>query len=405
MSGLQLRCFFGALFFVVTAGCSQAIGPSRFQSVPPVNAFSQGGPSTPSFHVLHNFGSAGAGQTPLAGLLAVNGTLYGTTSRGGKYGNGTVFSIGENGSKYRVLHDFKGSPDGAAPAADMIDVHGALYGTTTSGVVFRISPTGANERVVWNAPGGSNAPLVDAGGTLYGTTQSGGTFGWGTVFSVTPAGRGRTIYSFGSNGNQVDAHNPLTSVILLKGTLYGTTSQGGVYNCGAIYSINPIGVETVVELGESTYCNRAKAGVALLFLKGTFYGLTAGGGTYPNHFGTFFNARTTGGGSVNYVYDFGTNHDDGKDPQANLVYANGTFYGTTSQGGASNVCPGGCGTVFSITPTGTERVLHSFDGLHGSNPQATLTYVNGTLYGTTSQGGTSANFSSGVGTIFSLKVP
>ena len=59
-----------------------------------------------------------------------------------------------------------------------------------------------------------------------------------------------------------------------------------------------------------------------------------------------------------------------------------------------------CGTVFSITTGGTEKVLHSFGkGTDGSNPYAGLIDVNGTLYGTTVYGGAYDYY----GTVFSLK--
>jgi uncharacterized repeat protein (TIGR03803 family) len=43
--------------------------------------------------VLHSFGYGSDGATPLAGLIDVKGTLYGTTSAGGKDGDGTVFAL------------------------------------------------------------------------------------------------------------------------------------------------------------------------------------------------------------------------------------------------------------------------------------------------------------------------
>jgi len=58
------------------------------------------------------------------------------------------------------------------------------------------------------------------------------------------------------------------------------------------------------------------------------------------------------------------------------------LYGTTYEGGAD-----GDGTVFSITTSGVETVLHSFDETDGRNPTAGLIDVSGTLYGTTRNGG------------------
>ncbi len=66
--------------------------------------------------------------------------------------------------------------------------------------------------------------------------------------------------------------------------------------------------------------------------------------------------------------------------------------GCSSSGGL------GCGTVFAVSLTGKERVLYRFKGRpDGSVPYAGLLGVNGTLYGTTSQGGTNNG-----GTIFRI---
>ena len=81
---------------------------------------------------------------PVASLLDVNGTLYGTTEWGGSggcrgpsgdSGCGTVFTIMTSG-KETVLHNFGGgSRDGALPQAGLININGTLYGTTTGGGV------------------------------------------------------------------------------------------------------------------------------------------------------------------------------------------------------------------------------------------------------------------------------
>ena len=106
--------------------------------------------------VLYRFKGAD-GRAPVAGLTDVNGKLYGTTLHGGSDADcqdcGTVFDVSTSG-KERVLHSFKGLPDdGAYPSAGLINVNGILYGTTASGgsshcaksgygcgTVFRISP-------------------------------------------------------------------------------------------------------------------------------------------------------------------------------------------------------------------------------------------------------------------------
>lgn len=82
--------------------------------------------------------------------------------------------------------------------------------------------------------------------------------------------------------------------------------------------------------------------------------------------------------------------------------AQGNFYGTTVDGGAracvENVVGQGCGTVFEVTPTGTETGLHRFTGEDGAGPWASLVFdAQGNLYGTTADGG-----AYGFGTVFKL---
>ena len=78
---------------------------------------------------------------------------------------------------------------------------------------------------------------------------------------------------------------------------------------------------------------------------------------------------------------------------------NGKLYGTTSGGGGS----ADHGTVFSVTPSGTERRLYSFQGgTDAEGPEAPLVDVNGTLYGTSTIGGGSACGGNGCGTVFAV---
>ncbi len=123
----------------------------------------------------------------------------------------------------------------------------------------------------------------------------------------------------------------------------------------------------------------------------TLYGGDRGHGSLP--FGTVFSITT--GGTYRQLYSFAGPLKDGPDgeyPQAGLTYLKGTLYGTTTVGGTS-----GDGTIFSITKSGAYSQLHSFTGSDGANPDASLINVDGTLYGTTQRGG-----ANGHGTVFAI---
>jgi len=98
----------------------------------------------------------------------------------------------------------------------------------------------------------------------------------------------------------------------------------------------------------------------------------------------------------------------------------GNLYGTTQFGGNVQVCGGGCGTIFELSPPSspggqwTHTVLYTFEGnADGQYPGEVLFGANGALYGTTSSGGanpgvpchTNRRITFGCGTVFALTPP
>jgi uncharacterized repeat protein (TIGR03803 family) len=206
-----------------------------------------------SYRVLHRFKNYTNGASPVAGLLEVNGILYGTTTGGGrKCSCGTIYSISTTG-KLKVLYRFAGGSDGAYPEAGLIDVNGTLYGTTFEGggtfcyasrgcgTIYSVTTAGV-ETVLYRFGGGSDganpfAGLIDVNGTLYGTTVYGGSQDKGTVYNVTTGGVETVLHSFpGFHGG--GAH-PYGGLIDVNGTLYGTTFQGGEYGDGTVFALIP----------------------------------------------------------------------------------------------------------------------------------------------------------------------
>ena len=85
----------------------------------------------------------------------------------------------------------------------------------------------------------SKAGLVDAGGTLYGTTSAGGAYNCyacRTVFSTTPSGKEKVLHNFGEG---TDGGAPMATMYYDSGKLFGTTSAGGVHGRGTVFSLTP----------------------------------------------------------------------------------------------------------------------------------------------------------------------
>jgi uncharacterized repeat protein (TIGR03803 family) len=318
---------------------------------------------------------------------------------------------------FSTVYEFRGFGDGNSPEAGLINVGGILYGTTVKGgsgpspcplpgcgTVFFVTPTG--EGVVYQFQGNPDgvaptAPLTNVGNTFYGTTAFGGIGcsggGCGIVFSVTRDGVETVLYRFQGG---TDAAKPVAQLIRAGNTFYGTTEEGGgtpcTGGCGTVFSVTTAGVEKVLYRFKGNP-DGVDPAATLIDVGGTFYGTTvSGGGTGcgGHGCGTVFSITPTGVEKVVYSFKGGT---DGAHPFGGLLKVSSSLYGTTLDNGD------GFGTVFSVTPAGVETVLYRFQGGNdGANPFAPLINTGNTLYGTTSAGGGTGCSGGGCGTVFSL---
>jgi uncharacterized repeat protein (TIGR03803 family) len=419
----QLRALIGLLAIAALAaacsGGSTMAPPVRTSTVPSAQRHPAG------YTLIYSFKGTPDGASPLSGMVAGNGTLYGTTlggssnycssSCGGNecyLGCGTVFAVDTSGVE-RVVYNFQGNfnnaGDGSRPFAGLTRLNGTLYGTASSagahnaGAVFTVSPSGS-ERILYSFAGGTDGAGPEAGliavkGKLYGATLSGGGsgcggYGCGTVFEISTSGKERVIYSFAGG---TDGAHMYSGVTALKGKLFGATLFGGGSGCGGngcgtIFELTLAGKEHVVYRFQGTSDGGYPNG--LTALNGTLYGTTEGGGSRSS--GTFFDVTTSGSEKVLYNFQ---DIPDGNLPGANLIVVKGAFYGTTVGGGTAGV-----GTAFKVTTSGQESVLYSFmGGTDGSDPQGPLVFFNKQLYGTTYQGGGTGCGGNGCGTIFGVK--
>ena len=369
-------------------------------------ALSAGGASAASLKVLYSFCQAtncADGEFPTAGLIATtSGGLYGTASSGGNANAGVAFMVSITGG-HGILHAFQNnSLDGGAPHAPLfLDKSGNFFGTTSqggpslAGAVFERSASGVYKLLHGFKGTDGSEPgagvIADSAGNLYGTTETGGANNnSGTIFRLTPSGTLTTLYSFCSLTGCADGQNPVSGLIGdATGNLYGTTLGGGENESGVVFKIraNGTGYTVLHSFTNGLDGGGPKSGLSL-GADGNLYGTTAFNGANGNGGTVFKIARDGSSFMVLYSFCHLVNCADGETPNGGLILDGaGNLYGTTLSGG-----PNSNGTVFALTPSGTETVLYSFCHLvncaDGFNPMGNLVALSpGNLYGTTNKGG------------------
>jgi uncharacterized repeat protein (TIGR03803 family) len=302
-----------------------------------------------------------------------DGSLYGTTPLAGKFGGGAVFKVGTSGTE-TVLHNFYkgdgGIQFGWNPMGGLVlDAAGNIFGTTNAGGDTNCNPGGCGSvfkigtsnkfsvlhRLHCSFDGcGPIAGVVRAAnGIKYGITPSGGVFNQGTVFRLDTANKFTVLHAFTGGADGGFPQDGLA--IDADGTLYGTTTLGGIANgncnegCGVVFKIEKSGKETVLYSFTGGADGSLPHGGVALGEDANLYGTTDGAHD------TVYKLAPTGLLTTLYTFVGGT---DGLDPEGTLVRdSDGTLYGTTRLGGVF-----GNGTVFKLDPSGRETILHSFSG-------------------------------------------
>ena len=200
------------------------------------------------------------------------------------------------------------------------------------------------------------------------------------TIQAAPAQKLSVLYNF--TGSK-DGGNPYVGVIQGPTGFYGTTFSGGVYSAGTVFEVTRAGTETVLYSFSGGTDGGQPDAALIRDSKGNLYGTTSNGGAHG--IGTVFEVSPAGTETVLYSFTYA----DGASPSGGLIRDTaGNLYGTTSQGGSS-----GEGTVFKLDTTDTETVLHSFAGgaTDGAYPYFTRLHMDtaGNLYGVTEEGGAS----------------
>jgi uncharacterized repeat protein (TIGR03803 family) len=197
--------------------------------------------------------------------------------------------------------------------------------------------------------------------------------------AAQPAGY-KVLHAFSTAEGSV----PSGGLIMNKGhILYGATETAGPKQGGTVFSLARDGTLAVLH----AFGNDGLTFGRLTQDKtGNLYGVTQGGDSA-------FELALDGTETV--LHSFGKGADGDLPYSGMIIDKEGNLYGTTAGGGT-----GGCGTVFKISPDGTESVLYNFQcDVDGGSPQSSLFLKSGALYGTTSEGG-----AAGAGTVFKVSL-
>lgn len=226
------------------------------------------------YRLLYEFKGGTDGAYPNGLSLMPDGTLVGSTSRGGigkcylpgddfSSGCGVVFQLkppAKAGSPWTeiLLHSFMGGTDGAVPNGSPLLRNGVLWGVTVQGgtgkctdlstgraagcgTVYKLantSPSGWAATTPFSFQGGSSGwcpaggLAADSAGLFYGVAACGGDgsslYGKGLVYRLTPSGDGFSMAVLHTFTGPSDGYSPKGGLIV-TGTgnaVYGTTYLG-----------------------------------------------------------------------------------------------------------------------------------------------------------------------------------
>jgi uncharacterized repeat protein (TIGR03803 family) len=272
--------------------------------------------------VIYNFQGGEDGQGPGAAMsFDRNGNLYGMTAIGGLYGLGIIYQLTPDASNpnglwtERIVHHFTGGKDGSSGSAGRL--------------------------------------LLDADGNFFGVATTGGLHGKGTFFKLTAATDGswkfKTLYAF---RGMPDAGFPYGGLVAdAKGNLFGTTYYDGENNLGSVYQLSrtPAGVwkEQVLYSFKGGVDGVSPISHLVIDAKGTLWGTTSEGGAAGCGCGTIFTLNRTSSGvwKENVVYSFEGSPDGAYAYNGLVADSAGNLYGATVHGGEDDD-----GTAFKYTP-------------------------------------------------------
>ncbi len=308
-------------------------------------------------HAVHVFANPSPTAAPFDGAQQhssftvdpVTGLLFGQSAAGGANGDGMLYALSTDGTKFVDLLDFH-KDIGTDPHGRIVLANGVLYGITKKDGLLSTNKDGSKN------------------------------YGYGTVFAYTPtnplangAATALHVFAGAPDDGALSDHGYVTPVTVGgKTLLFGMTQCGGAgpknAGCkgsgdgsGVIFAIDPAatpgssGSYGIVHSFQASSGTDGALPYGSLMYDGTYlYGTTSAGGQYDK--GTVFRFAPVAIGakaSVTLLYQFGANANDGIKPIDNVIKVGNTLYGMTVYGGAPGSSPdnpsvNGSGTIFAI---------------------------------------------------------
>jgi hypothetical protein len=233
--------------------------------------------------------------------------------------------------------------------------------------VYEITSSG-KETILWNF--GANVDdqpdprgiMLAKNGNLYGTTygpmflpkKTPYSSAYGTVWELTQSGTETVLHIFHADGGGA---LPTANVVMDNaGNLYGPCHFGGFYGNGTVFKLTPSGPYALAPSGTYKVIHvfrKVQPYNNTTLYKGDLYSTTAGGLPGPKG-GTVWKMTRSGKQTILHKFPYNKGTDGFESLTGVVLDGRGNVYGTTFYGGGT-ACQSdgetmGCGVVFKVTP-------------------------------------------------------
>jgi uncharacterized repeat protein (TIGR03803 family) len=330
------------------------------------------------------------GSNPRGSLALYAGKFYGMTSKGGFGGSGVIFEWSQVNYVFIKKIDLGvrefGSVSGALTQIDDKVFGLASGGANNVGVIFEWDrSTNINTVKIDFVDSSGSMPvgsLVPLGGKFYGITNKGGKNNFGVIFEWDPR---TNLYAKKYEFQGLDGKSPTASLTSHDGKLYGMISMGGNNNNGVIFEWDP-STNVYNKKIEFNGTNGSRPKGSLTMSAGKFYGMSEYGGV--NNAGVIFEWDPSTNLYIKKFDDF--NLTNGTNPNGNLSFYEGKFYGKTCRGSTYfRDLTYNMGCIFEWDPSSnlyTKKInFQRFPNIQGGFTTGSLTLSGAKFYGSTTE--------------------